>query len=1227
MRNTVAQLCAAVAFIAIASLPLSAQMTTAVVTGTVRDGQDAVIPGATVTLISESRGTTVGEVTTSANGDYVFPNVPGDTYTVQVTLSGFKTLRRPGVTASPGDRVSIPPLVVELGTLSETVVVVGEAPLIQAQSGERSFTVTTQSVENLPIANRNFAGFAALVPGAIAQTGTAIAGGVQRLGGGGQNNIMMDGVSTMDTGNNGQLIQMNVEAIAEVKVLTQGYQAEFGRSSGLQISAVTKSGTNRFTGAVYMIDRNSDWNANSWVNVKNGDPKAVSKQRDWGYAIGGPIGRAGGDNNLFFFYSHEYRPRTSGGNVNRFRVPTQLERAGDFSETRDNNGALFNLIRDASTNLPCTAADTRGCFRDGGVLGRIPQNRLYPTGMNILRNFWPEPNVTQVPGLGYNYEVTVPNNATLTHQPLVRVDYQPSSKWRLTGKYAGQVSAKTLNLGSMPGLNDTLSWNPTRYAPSVTVDYNLTPTMFLEATYGYSFNEIDNLFVNPLSNRVNAGLGDLPMLYPQAGTVDPDYHAARVFAASNSPFYVDGRAMYPPQFSWGNRIANAPPNFNAGLANINPSHDASVSVTKLAGRHTLKLGAYWNRGFKAQQLGNAGAAPFQGALSFANDTQNPLDSGFGYANAALGILTSYAQQSQVVEGAFVYNNFDWYAQDNWKVGNRLTLDYGVRFLHMQPTYDTRMQSSTFLLDRWEASQAPALYVPGCAGASPCPAANRQARNPLTGQLLGANSAVAIGQIVPNSGNLTNGIAQAGQGISKYNYTWPAIVVAPRFGMAYDVTGEQNLVVRGGVGLFHDRPSGDTMYSQVGNPPFSTSRTVRYALLQQLSSGLETQGPPTVNSIWPYEGDIPSSTQWNVGVQTTLPWASSLDVSYVGLRGFNQLREIRGQTLVDINAPDLGVAFLPQYQDPTLAPNSTPGANALSTDLLRPYRGFGQIGFNLPQFHETYHSIQSSFSRRYRGGVAFGVNYTLGLSYTGNIGLLQRLQHNADGSFALRADQAEYEDLNSDMGNRRHIVKANFLWDLPNVGASNGAGRALAAIANDWQLSGVLTAGSAAKYDVTYSYQNGGSSVNLTGSPTYPAMIRLTGDPGSGCSGNQYGQFNVNAFAGPQFNSLGLESGRNLMSGCPDHTLDLAIARNIPLGGNRRAQIRVDLFNALNTAVFNARQNQLQLNSPLDQTVRNPQFLANGDVDPNRLTPRNAGFGAVTGAQGMRSVQLQLRLAF
>src|SRR6185295_2826511 len=137
----------------------------------------------------------------------------------------------------------------------------------------------------------------AFTPGVV-QTGASA--GATRLGGAGQNNIMMDGISAMDTGNNGQMLNMNVDSIGEVKILTQGYQAEYGRSSGLQITAVTKGGTNRFRGSVYDVEKNSDWNNNSKVNKLNGDPKTISKSKDWGYSIGGPIGRPGGSNKLFF---------------------------------------------------------------------------------------------------------------------------------------------------------------------------------------------------------------------------------------------------------------------------------------------------------------------------------------------------------------------------------------------------------------------------------------------------------------------------------------------------------------------------------------------------------------------------------------------------------------------------------------------------------------------------------------------------------------------------------------------------------------------------------------------------------------------------------------------------------------------------------------------------------------------------------------------------------------
>src|SRR6266496_711328 len=194
--------------------PAGAQNTSGTLTGTVKDPQGGIIPGATVTLISETRGVTQDTVT-STTGDFIFPNVQGDTYTIKVTMDGFKTLERRGIIVSLSERVSIGTLTVEVGTLSETVTVAGEAPMIQAQTGERSSTVTTEAVQNLPISNRNFGGLAAISPGVI---------GTTRIGApGSTTNFQIDGVSTIDTGAGGQALQLNVEAIAEVRVIASGY--------------------------------------------------------------------------------------------------------------------------------------------------------------------------------------------------------------------------------------------------------------------------------------------------------------------------------------------------------------------------------------------------------------------------------------------------------------------------------------------------------------------------------------------------------------------------------------------------------------------------------------------------------------------------------------------------------------------------------------------------------------------------------------------------------------------------------------------------------------------------------------------------------------------------------------------------------------------------------------------------------------------------------------------
>ena len=1249
-----------------------AQITTGNVSGIVRDPQGGVIPGATVVLISETRGTKSAPATTNETGLYVFPNVTADTYTIEVTLDAFKTARRNGIAVSGADRVGVAPITLEPGTLVESVTVVAQSPLVQTQSGERSYAVTSTQIDNLPVARNNFTSMTAFTPGVV-QVG-ASAGGT-RIGGAGQNNIMMDGISAMDTGNNGQMLNMNVDAIGEVKILTQGYQAEFGRSSGLQITAVTKSGTNQFRGSAYDIQTNSDWDSNSWVNIKNGDPKPKQSTKTLGYTIGGPVGRPGATNKLFFFYSHEYRPVTTainGGNPIRIRVPTALERAGDFSQTRDNTGALFNLIKDPTSTAACSATSTAGCFQAGGVLGRIPADRLYNTGIALL-NRYPQPNVTQTPGLNYNYEIPAPTVDNLTQQPSIRMDYQLSSSFRVTGKYSGQRARRLVTPGTIAGFNDVLNPYPYITNYGVTVNYTLNNSTYLEGTYGFIRNQLaggasigatgtGGILVTDSSNRLTS-LPGFPLFYKDAGVVDQRYYAFGVLNDLNPVWWDGTRINLPPAFGWGSRIqGNAgvgalpgPPNqVFPGFLNINRTQDVAVSLTKVWGPHTSKAGFYNNHSFKAQNTG-AGGVPnlgFQGYVNFGNDTNNALDTGFGFANAAVGVFQQYLQQSSLIEGSMIYNNTEFYLQDNWKVNPRLTLDYGIRFTHQQPQYDQFLQMSNFFADQWSLSAAPLLYVAGCNnGATVCSGNARNAIDPRTGQVLtatgAANTAAAIGTVIPGTGSLTNGIKKAGDGIADTSYVWPTLAAAPRFGLAYDLTGNQTFIFRGGGGLFYDRPDGNTVFSIPGNPPISTSQDLRNGQLQTLGGGLSPVGVPALIT-FQYDAKLPSSWQWQGGVQMALPWSTALDVSYVGNHGFNRLRAFQGGTggSVDLNAVDIGAAYLPKNQDPTLGTSSVPGATAYPSNMLRAFRGLSNVNDQETRFWDEYHGLQFSVNRRFRDGLAFGTNYNLGLSLKGNTGLQLRIQHAADGTISVRPDQADYEKLNENLALQRHVVKSFVVWDIPN--APSGWGTVARQILNDWQLSGVLTAGSAfqpgalqangsaqgnpagnsnGRYDITYQYQNNGAAVNLTGSPDYNARIVFIGDPGSGCSDNQYKQFNTAAVTGPTYGSVGLESGRFLMGACPDHTVDLAIARNIRLGGNRSVQFRLDIFNAFNTVIYNNREANVIYRSPTDLTIVNSQYLPDGTLDPNRLTPRTAGFGAATNAQPLRNLQLQVRFQF
>jgi hypothetical protein len=338
-----------------------AQLTSGTVSGTVTDPSAAMVPNATVTLINESQGTHLPVVTTKSNGEFVIPNIPPDTYTVQITGEGFKTFKRTGIEVAPGDRVALGQLALEIGTVSSSVTVSTGAASMQTESAERSATVSSTEVKNLPLLNRNFTSLTSVIPGIINGNRAGDRSSTP-AGQGADNNIMVDGVSAIDTGNNAQSVAVNTESVAEIKVLVSNYSAEYGRSSGLQLTAVTKSGTNQLHGSGFLVMRQSGWNATSHTTKLNGDPRPYLKEKDWGFSVGGPIGKPGHNNKLFFFFSDEFDPRNLAGVTTRYRFPTALERAGDFSQTLDNQGNRFPYIRDASTGKPCSSSNTSGCF-------------------------------------------------------------------------------------------------------------------------------------------------------------------------------------------------------------------------------------------------------------------------------------------------------------------------------------------------------------------------------------------------------------------------------------------------------------------------------------------------------------------------------------------------------------------------------------------------------------------------------------------------------------------------------------------------------------------------------------------------------------------------------------------------------------------------------------------------------------------------------------------------
>jgi hypothetical protein len=596
-----------------------------------------------------------------------------------------------------------------------------------------------------------------------------------------------------------------------------------------------------------------------------------------------------------------------------------------------------------------------------------------------------------------------------------------------------------------------------------------------------------------------------------------------------------------------------------------------------------------------------------------------LDSSFGFSNAALGVFNSYSQLSKYVEGNYVYHNIEGFIQDNWRVNSRLTLDYGVRFVHQPPQNDMLGEGVNFLPDRWSLSKAPAYYLAGCANTAPCSGSNRQAKDPRTGQLLGVNTAVAIGTLVPGTGDTLNGLFPSGKDpVPAETYYWPKLRPAPRLGIAYDLTGKQKIIFRGGAGLTFDRPSGNTVFSLIANPPNELNQTLYYSQFQTMG-GLSTQSAPNLN-VYQLHSGLPSTWTWSGGVQSMLPKDVMLDVSYTGERGFNLVEQ------VNINAVDLGAAFAPANQDPTVT-SSLAGGAAVTQNMMRSMRGFGSITMMQPRGWITSHTLQIALNHRFAHGLQFGINDTIMLRRSADAGA--RIQHGSDGTWSYRADQGQADELFQHYIPTRHTFKGDLVWSIPGLKkvGSGAAQQVVKSVTSDWQLSGIWAANTPSTYTVGYSFQNGAGNQNITGSPDFGGRVTVKGAPGSGCSGDIYKQFNTSAFAPPQVGSVGLESGVDYMRGCFYQQFDLALQRDFRFGETRRLSFRLDAFNALNQSHITGRNTTLQVASPTDSTIVNLPFDSSGNLLSSRLKPNASGFGQATGWQGARTLQAWLRFTF
>ncbi len=659
---------AALALFTSALTTASAQTLTGQLSGTVVDSSDAVLPGATVTLVNDLSGDQRTTVTNAA-GNFVFAAVQAGTYTVKVELTGFQAVETRGVVLRLGEKRNLTEVKLGVAGMTEQVAVTAAVELAPVSSGEKSTTITGEQIQNIAIVGRSAAELLKILPGMVPLGGSNGAPGfngeVMGINGNGdggkqsaignyssngtQSNaldIVIDGAHGSDPGCNcATSVNPNPEMVGEFKVLQANFGAENAKGP-TTINVVSKAGGRNFSGTAYTYVRTYKWNANEWFLNKVGQDKPQNKFAFPGFNIGGPVLIPGTHFNenrdkLFFFFGYEFYKQTLDTGTLKSWVPTAAMRNGDFS----NASYLSQLSGGGVKGQPFAST--------GGI---APAGSIDPSGQ-VLLNLLPLPNIDPSQAGGYNYvqNVTFGQN---NHQALGRVDVSISDNTKLFFRYNFQAEKQPFPVG--------LWWrnaNQVPYPTSVVADNrshsataSLTKvfgsTLTSETTFGVTYISFPNRYEDP-SKVSNSALG-----------------------YTNPGIYNNGLDQIPAFTTWGQGPTMLNPGgFDPILFANKWLTSVSQNVTKVAGAHTIKLGGY----FEFVNNSQPGNDYSNGQLTFATWTGNTTGNNFSDILTGRGI-DDYTESTKNIVRNEGYKVFEGYAQDSYKVKPRVTLEYGLALL-------------------------------------------------------------------------------------------------------------------------------------------------------------------------------------------------------------------------------------------------------------------------------------------------------------------------------------------------------------------------------------------------------------------------------------------------------------------------------------------------------------------------------------------------------------------